>query len=178
MDTTTDTNAARPVAAPVGTRLGQIAWVVPDIAAAERFFRQTLGVPGFAKMENLSARDLDGTYRGAPADFTFHLYMAHSGESLIELIQPLGGRSLFHEFLDAHPAGGVQHVAYMVPIADRDGAVARLTSRGYGVVQTLRLPVAEVAFFDTTAELGVATEIIGVTAAGDEFVAALKAGRF
>jgi len=165
-------------ALPIGTRFGQVAWVVPDIRAAETFFRDVLGVPGFAKMENLQARDLDGTYRGRPADFAFHLYMAYSNGALIELIQPVDGESLFQEFLAARPRGGVQHVAYMVPESDFDEAVAQLARKGHPVVLTLTLPVARVAFFDTTAEIGVATEIIGVTAAGDEFLGQLRSGSF
>jgi len=160
----------------IGTRFGQVAWVVPDIQVAERFFRETLGVPGFAKLENIRAQDTAGTLRGQPGDFVFHLYLAHSGGALLELIQPVSGGSLFQEFLARHPDGGVQHVAYMVPVEEFDQAVAQLTDRGYPVVQALTLPVASVAFFDTTAEIGVATEIIGVTAAGREFVAQLQSG--
>lgn len=163
---------------PIGTRFGQVAWVVPDIRAAEEFFRDALGVPGFARMEHLQARDLEGTYRGRPADFAFHLYMGYSNGALIELIQPVAGESLFQEFLATRPQGGVQHVAYTVLESDFDEAVAHLTGKGHPVVQTLRLPVARVAFFDTTAEIGVATEIIGVTAAGDEFVGQLRRGAF
>lgn len=36
-----------------GLRFGQIAWVVSDIEAAEKFFREVMGVPKFVKMENL-----------------------------------------------------------------------------------------------------------------------------
>lgn len=161
---------------PLGARFGQVAWVVPDIQAAERFFREALGVPGFAKIENVRAQDTAGTLRGQPGDFVFHLYMAYSGGALLELIQPVSGDSIFQEFLAAHPRGGVQHVAYMVPEAEFDEAVAQLTGRGYPVVQALTLPVARVAFFDTTAEVGVATEIIGVTEAGQQFVAQLQSG--
>jgi methylmalonyl-CoA/ethylmalonyl-CoA epimerase len=163
---------------PLGTRLGQVAWVVPDIRAAERFFREIMGVPGFAKLENLRAQDTAGTYRGQPGDFVFHLYMAYSGESLLELIQPVSGNSIFQEFLDEHPTGGVQHVAYTVPEAEFEDAVAQLVEKGYPVVQSLRLPVATVAFFDTSAEIGVATEVIGITEAGVEFVGQLKSGQF
>jgi methylmalonyl-CoA/ethylmalonyl-CoA epimerase len=163
---------------PLGTRFAQVAWVVPDIRAAERFFRETMGVSAFAKLENIRAQDTAGTYRGQPGDFVFHLYMAHSGESLLELIQPVSGQSIFQEFLDDHPRGGVEHVAYMVPEAEFDQAVMQLTEKGYPVVQSLRLPVATVAFFDTSAEIGIATEIIGVTEAGVEFVGQLKNGGF
>ncbi len=163
-----------PGPSPVGTRFGQVAWVVPDIQAAERFFSETLGVRGFTRIENIRAQDTAGTLRGAPGDFVLHLSMAHSGGSLLELIQPVAGASIFQEFLAAHPTGGVQHVAYLVPEADFGQAVAQLTGRGYPVVQALTLPVATVAFFDTTAEIGVATEIIGVTEAGREFLAQLR----
>ncbi len=161
----------------LGAHFGQVAWVVPDITAAERFFRETLGVPGFAKLENVRAADTAGTYRGRPGDFVFHLYMASSGGALLELIQPIAGESIYHDFLAAHPEGGVQHVAYMVPEADFAAAIADLTRKGYPVVQSLELPVARVAYFDTLADVGVFTEVIGVTEAGYAFVAQLQSGQ-
>jgi hypothetical protein len=39
-------------------------------------------------------------------------------------------------------------------------------------------PVATVAYFDTFKEIGVATEIIGVTEAGEGFVEQMKSGQF
>jgi methylmalonyl-CoA/ethylmalonyl-CoA epimerase len=54
--------------------------------------------------------------------------------------------------------------------------MAQLTSKGYPIVLSLRLPVATVAFFDTTKDIGIATEIIGLTPAGDDFVAQLRKG--
>ena len=65
--------------APLWTRFGQVAWAVPDIVAAKRFFREVLGVPGFAKVENIRARDTAGTYRGRPGDFVFRPYTATRG---------------------------------------------------------------------------------------------------
>src|SRR5690349_184832 len=130
-----------------GSRFGQIAWVVSDIQAAEKFFRQVVGISNFVRMENLRAEDLEGSYYGKPAAYSFHLYMAYSGESLIELIQPISGQSIFQDYLDKHPQGGVQHIAYMVPEVELNKSIAEMTSKGYPVISTLRLPVAEVAFF-------------------------------
>ena len=113
---------------PVGTHFGQVAWVVPDIVAAERFFRATLGVPGFAKMENLRAQDTDGTFNGQPADFVFHLYMAYSNGILLELIQPVSGRSLYDEFLARNPSGGVQSTPFITANTLAIGASATLPS--------------------------------------------------
>jgi len=161
---------------PVGTSFGQVAWVVPDIVAAERFFRQTLGVPGFAKLENVRSQDTDGTFDGKPGDFVFHLYMAYSNGILLELIQPVSGRSLYDDFLARNPSGGVQHVAFMVPESQFDGLVEQFESRGYPVAQGMTLPVARVAYFDTRREIGVATELIGATEAGMGWVEQLKNG--
>ena len=64
----------------------------------------------------------------------------------------------------------------MVPVSDLDKAVSELTDKGYPVITTLNLPIAKVAYFDTYKEIGVVTEIIGVTEAGLEFVQQLKSG--
>jgi len=104
--------------------------------------------------------------------------MAASGDSLLELIQPVSGESVFADFLAAQPNGGVQHVAYMVPLLEFETAVTQLTQQGYPIVQSLVLPVASVAFFDTVPAIGVMTEVIGVTDAGGEWVAQLRSGQF
>jgi methylmalonyl-CoA/ethylmalonyl-CoA epimerase len=64
----------------------------------------------------------------------------------------------------------------MVPVADLDQAISELTDKGYRVIATLNLPIAKVAYCDTFKEIGVATEIIGVTEAGLDFVQQLKSG--
>ena len=100
----------------------------------------------------------------------------YSGESLIELIQPLGGRSIFQDYLEKNPEGGIQHIAYSIPVTDLDIAISELTNKGYPVVTSLNLPVAKVVFFDTYKEIGVVTEVIGLTEAGVEFVQQLRSG--
>jgi catechol 2,3-dioxygenase-like lactoylglutathione lyase family enzyme len=159
-----------------GSRFAQVAWVVKDIQATEKFFKEVIGVQDFVKMENLQAADIEGTYYGKPGNYTFHLYLAYSGDSMLELIQPVSGQSIYQDYLNLHPDGGVQHIAYMVPEAELDKAVSELIAKGFPVITSLRLPVASVAYFDTTKEIGVVTEIIGLTEAGTEFIQQLKYG--
>lgn len=161
-----------------GKNFGQVAWVVPDIEATAKFFQEKMGVPRFFKMQYLRAQELAGTYYGQPGDFEFHLYLAYSGGSILELIQPVSGKSIYTDFLDAQGKGGVQHIAYMVAEAEFNAAVAHLTNQGVPIMQSLVLPVAKVAYFDTFAEIGVATEIIGMTEAGVQFVEQLKNGNY
>ena len=66
-----------------------------------------------------------------PGDYTFHLYLAYSGDSMIELIQPVSGMSVFHEFMGSGElAGGVQHIGFMVDESAYEAAVSRLASTG------------------------------------------------
>jgi methylmalonyl-CoA/ethylmalonyl-CoA epimerase len=158
------------------SNIGQFAWVVKDIQASEKFFRDNLGIKNFVKLENLRSEDLEGTYKGKPGNFVFHLYLAYSNESLIELIQPVSGESMYQDYLDKHPEGGVQHIAYLLPVADFDKAVSELTNKGFSIITSLNLPVVKVSYFDTYKEIGIVTEIIGVKETGVEFLQQMKDG--
>ena len=160
-----------------GSHLTQVAWVVKDIKTAEVFFRDTMGVTNFIKVENMRSQEVEGTYYGRPADFEWHVYIAFVGGAFIELIQPVSGRSIFQDYIDQNPAGGVQHLAYSVPIADLDRVTAELTNKGHPIIATFNMPVAKIIFFDTCKEIGVVTEVIGITDEGQEFVEKLKAGK-
>jgi methylmalonyl-CoA/ethylmalonyl-CoA epimerase len=155
----------------------QVAWVVRDIAAAERFFLETMGVSRFLHMDNLAAKDTQGTYLGKPGNWVCHLYIAYAGDTQVELIQPVSGASMFQESLEQH-GDAVQHVAYWLDDSDYDAAAAHLTSSGYPEIQSFRLPVARVGYFDTRRAIGVVTEIVGASKEGHEFRRNLKAGNF
>lgn len=161
-----------------GNHFAQVAWVVPDIEKSAKFFQETMGVPRFLKMENLRSQDLEGTYNGQPADFEFHLYLAMSGGTMLELIQPVSGKSIYTDFLAQQKNGGIQHIAYVVQAPELDDAVAQLENKGVTVIQRLVLPVAKVAYFDTYTEIGVATEIIGLTEAGNQLLEQLNTGNY
>jgi hypothetical protein len=78
----------------------QIAWVVRDMATAERFFVETMGISRFLHMDNLAAKETDDTYLGKPADWVCNLHIAYAGDTQIELIQPVSGASIYQESLD------------------------------------------------------------------------------
>ena len=142
----------------VGRKIAQVAWVVPDIAAAERFFRDSLDAPPFFKVETSSAI----------------FYLCYSGDTMLELIQPGSGPSIYADFLERHGGGGVHHVAVMVEESEFDAALADLAAKGHPVITTQALPIARVAYLDTSGAIGVATEVIGLTEAGHEWIRKLK----
>lgn len=155
----------------------QIAWVVKDIAAAEKFFIETMGIEKFFRMENLSAKDTEGTYSGKPADWVFNLYIAYAGDVQIELIQPVSGASMFDQSLKMQDAA-VQHIAYWVDDSEYDAAAQHLEASGFPLIQSFKLPMLRVGYFDTRSVVGVVTEIVGATEEGHEFRRNLRAGNF
>jgi methylmalonyl-CoA/ethylmalonyl-CoA epimerase len=155
----------------------QIAWVVKDIASAEKFFTQTMGIKKFFQIDNLAAKDTEGTYLGQPGDWVIHLYIANAGDTQIELIQPVSGKSMFNESLESH-GDAVQHVAYWLDDSEYDAAAHHLESAGYPLIQSFKIPLARVGYFDTRLAIGVVTEIVGATKAGHEFRQNLKRGNF
>jgi len=81
-------------------RLNHVAIVVPDLEAASRLYRDTLGA---AVSEPLALPDQGVTTVFVDLDNT-----------RVELLHPLGDASPIARFLERHPAGGMHHVCYEV----------------------------------------------------------------
>lgn len=154
----------------------QIAWVVKDIKAAERFFRETMGIGNLSKAEITRLKEFEGTYYGEPCDAENLVSMAYTGGTFVELIQPVSGHSIFQDYLDKNPAGGVQHVAYSIPVANFDKVISEFADKGFPVISSFNTPIAKIVFFDTYKEIGVMTEIMGITEEGEKVVEKMKSG--
>lgn len=148
-----------------GLELAQIGWVVPDIHTAVDFLSKALGIAGFPPPEHVRAQDLDMTYHGEVMAAEWLTTQAYNG-TFIELIQPLSGQSMFHDYLARYPAGGTQHLAFRLPVADFERITGELREQGYAVISEVDHPIARMAFFDTYQTMGVATEIMGITPEG------------
>jgi methylmalonyl-CoA/ethylmalonyl-CoA epimerase len=149
-----------------GLELAQICWVVPDIRAAVQFLGTTLGVAGFPEPQSVRARVLGMTYYGDVVDGEWLTTQTYNGRSFIELVQPMSGQSMFHDYLARYPNGGTQHVAFRLSVSEFDRLSSDLRDQGYEVISEVDHPIARMAFFDTYRTLGVATEIMGVTPEG------------
>jgi methylmalonyl-CoA/ethylmalonyl-CoA epimerase len=150
--------------APAGLAADQIGILVEDLERGmERFGRlfacgewhvYTYG-PGVLR---------DASFRGGPGHFAMRLALAGSGPQ-IELIQPLRGPSLYHEWMDEH-GEGLHHVGTRVP--DLAAGVREMEQRGFAVLQSGRGYGLDgdggFAYLDTAAELGVTLELIEVPA--------------
>ncbi|MCO4292542.1 VOC family protein [Solitalea sp. MAHUQ-68] len=154
--------------------LTQIAWVVKDIELAKSFFQQMFGISNFSKTMITRLKECDGTYYGEPSDAENYVALAYTDEVFLELIQPISGKSIFKDFIDNNPAGGVQHIAYSTPIANLDKVISDFKNRGFSIISSFDTPIAKIVFFDTRIEIGVFTEIMGITKEGEIAVQNMK----
>lgn len=151
----------------------QVAYVMHDIAAGARWFQATMGVPHFERLENVTFGE-GCRFRGAPADAAAHLALGFAGDVQIELIEPVRGRSIYQEFLEAGQTG-LHHVAFLVP--DFAATTARLAAQGLACVTDGVLAGAmrvEFAYFDAGPQAGSIIEILGFDQAAHAFMADLK----
>jgi len=160
----------------LGLNLAQIAWVVKDITVAKSFFQDVMGISNFSNIVTIRVKEFDATYYGKPSDAESLVSQAYSGGTFIELIQPLSGPSVFQDYIDKNPAGGVQHVAYRIPFADLDKVISEFADKGFPVISSFDTSIAKIVFFDTCKEIGVMTEIMGITKEGEEAIQKMKSG--
>ena len=144
----------------------QIGWVVPNIHEAVKFLSNALGIAGFPHPEHVRALDLGMTYYGKVVDGDWLTTQTFNGGTFVELIQPLSGQSMFHDYLAKYPAGGAQHMAFRLPVNEFERVTSDLREQGYPVISEVDHPIARMTFFDTYDTLGVATEIMGITPDG------------
>jgi hypothetical protein len=142
----------------------QTCWVVPDIHATAKFLSNALGI-AFPKVERVRAQDLNMTYYGKVVESECLTTQTYNG-IFIELVQPLSGQSMFQDYLDKYPAGGIQHNAFRLPVDGFEKVTNDFRMQGYEEVSAVDHPIARMVFFDTYKTLGVVTEIMGITPEG------------
>ncbi|MGH7862039.1 MAG: VOC family protein [Candidatus Dormibacteraceae bacterium] len=145
-------------------KIDQVCVVTPDLRQAMERYRALLGLApwrilGFGPD---TVREL--TYRGRPAGYRMLVAFAQFGALQYELIQPLEGPTIYHEFLERHPAGGIHHFGCWVP--DLEAALAQARALGFRVIQGGRGTGlggdGGFAYLDTEASLGAILELIEV----------------
>ena len=152
----------------------QIAWIVKDVEKAKTFFQEMPGVSNFSQTVTTRLKEYDGTYYGEPSNAENLVTMAYSGGTFIELIQPISGNSIFQDYIDNNPTGGIQHIAYSTPITNLDKVITWFENKGFSVISSFDTPIAKIVFFDTRNEIGIFTEIMGITQEGEAAVQKMK----
>jgi catechol 2,3-dioxygenase-like lactoylglutathione lyase family enzyme len=153
-----------PAAAWVGRSAGQVGIVVPDLEAAAARFSE-LWQSGPWRIWTYGPELLsEQLYRGRPTPYAVRIAL-NSQQPQLELLQPLAGPSIYHEWAERHGAG-VHHLA--VYVESLDDAIRSMDEAGVALLQLGRGIGLDgdggFAYFDTEERLGVLLEAVEVPA--------------
>lgn len=113
----------------------QIALIVRDLDKAVRRWSDELGIGPWTAYRLDPTRLKEMRYFEKDVAFSFRHAFAWHGEVQFELIEPLGGPSIFADHLDLR-GEGLHHVGKFVD--DHPAAVAEALARGYTPLQSAR----------------------------------------
>ena len=147
-------DAVEALLARVGTGFFQEAFVVVDLDAAMRSFTETIGCPKWTTFPAIGA---PYRYRGRDIEASVSLAFGRSGRVQIELIQPIDGEGITHEFLAEH-GPGAHHLAYLVDHVDDEVAAAK--ADGIECLMSGHIGTLYYVYLDTFDALGLYTELV------------------
>jgi hypothetical protein len=137
----------------------QQGYVVPDVELAMQHWLAR-GVGPFVFVD---IKEFPGIYQGQPILAEMQAGFAYSGSQQIEVITPaLSHPSIYKDYLQENPNGGLQHLAYWVD--DIDSKLAELDEKGvqHQVWQRYGVPPAYQAhaYLDLTEYPGVMVQLM------------------
>lgn len=150
-------------AIPIGS-VGQIGILVEDLDQAIDLYGRAFGI------EEWNSYRYDKEFmpwsRYGDEEGTFAMRLAMGGANpQVELIQPLAGPSIYHDFIEQGHSG-LHHLGVFVE--NLDAAISLMEKSGYRITQTARGYGQDgdggFAYFDTDRDLGVVVEAIEVPA--------------
>jgi hypothetical protein len=144
----------------------QLAFIVDDVIATAQHWIDLYGVGPFYVMPRGSH---SGIYNGAPIEVDTQIAVSQAGPLQIEFIQDFSTSENVYGEISRGPTGG-HHLGTFT--SHYDDAIAHYTAMGHPPRMVLRPDTdARVAYVDTTAEIGLFTEVIEYT---DSFLKALR----
>jgi hypothetical protein len=151
-----------PIIAAGGGRPYQVGIVVRDLAAAMHAYGRPAGAGDVWRVWTYDGAVLrERRYRGAAGTFAMRIALGGTDPQL-ELVEPLAGPSVYHEWLEAQAGGGLHHLAFRVD--DIEAAIAAMAGAGFALLQAGLGFGADgsgaFAYFDTTAALGYIAEAV------------------
>jgi len=152
----------------------QVAYVVHDIQAAQRFFNETLGGPRFFVIENITFKEY--TYRGQPVECHQHVAFGYAGTMQIELMQPLSGENTVSEFLRQR-GQGVHHLG--IQVEDIDRAMRSMAEQGLVPVESgVAGQATRFAFLDARVAIGSYLELVSLDEDNQALFERIRQGDF
>ena len=140
----------------------QVAMLVEDLEASVQMWSTALGLSDWKIYTYSQDNVADPMYRGQPGKFKMRLAIAGTSPQ-IELIQPLEGPSIYHDWIAEH-GYGMHHLGFFVPSVE--SAMRSLEEDGFEIIQSGRGYGLDYdggfAYIETPGTLGLVLEAIEV----------------
>jgi methylmalonyl-CoA/ethylmalonyl-CoA epimerase len=121
-----------PLVALGDSRPYQVGIVVPDLEAAMHAYGPPRGAGDVWKLWTYDETVMsERRFRGSAGTFSMQIALGGSGPQL-ELVQPLQGPSIYHEYLEEH-GSGLHHLAFLV--ADIAATITEMENAGFPLLQ-------------------------------------------
>lgn len=139
----------------------QIGVIVRDMEKAVDFYSTTFGLGPFSPISDLVPDK--NWYMGEIHPLHLRVSRAKWGSMEFELIEPVEGKSIHQDFLDAH-GEGVNHLG--IEASNYDEIVAMMNQAGFKPIQALEVFLPQhncwgkATFFDTRSVGGFVTEVM------------------
>jgi methylmalonyl-CoA/ethylmalonyl-CoA epimerase len=134
--------------------MSQIGVVVKSVDDTMRHYEKLLGLGPFVVPE---VKYFDTCYYGKPADFLFKMAFCSLGSVEMELIEPIQGPTIYHDFLK-EKGEGLHHIGFDIKNLDETLLVCK--ELDIAVLQLGRTPAGGFAYLDTEKIGGVIFELI------------------
>jgi hypothetical protein len=142
-----------------GNVVTQVAIVVRDGKKYTKAWAELLGVEEPEFRTTAPYEETNAVYRGKPMkEARAKLAFFQLGDQVsLEIIEPVGGPSIWQEWLDEH-GDGIHHIAFGVE--DMDGAITSLGEMEMGLAQRGDFTGGGYAYIDSAEKLGVMLELL------------------
>jgi len=140
----------------------QVAWVVEDLDEAVRRHHRLFGTGPWhyyrydRSMLSMMRRD------GKDVEFVLDTAVANAGPTRLEIVQPLQGDTIYHDFVRSHGYGGIHHFGLAVDnmrealdLARHAGFHVTMEGSGYGLDGD-----GHFAYLDTEPAFGIILELM------------------
>lgn len=140
-------------------KIVQVAIVCKDVAACSARWANVLGMPAPKIQTTRPGHEVRVIYHGKPSEGQAKLAFFQTGQTVIELIEPVGDNTSWKEGLDQN-GESVHHLGFQVQ--DLDKTVASFEKQGMGVVHRGRYDSndGDYVYLDTRDKLGVTIELL------------------
>ena len=164
----------------IGSAFDQICFVVEDLDTAIEHWTKVSGVKRWSKAYDLAKHQVDKEYWGEPEDFQFSCAYGFAGDTLIELAEHDGGRTIYKDWLDEHGTSP-NHIGFRVKdLAEFEAAEQHYAQAGLAKAMAgwfkAEAGNCKWSYWDTRKQIGCYTELYYVDGVALEALEGFRAG--